>query len=115
MAHAQPHTLRVAVIGGLTRATDQWRRAGEAIGVEVEHHDGQSAGRRSGDIASIVRRADIVLIITDLNSHNGVAVARKSALAHARPHLLVKRLRPDGLASAIADALAVARTEKVAS
>jgi hypothetical protein len=101
--------LRVAVIGGLTRATDQWRRAGEAIGVRVEHHDGQSQGRRAGDIESIVRRADVVLVITDLNSHNGVAHARKAALAHARPHLLLKRLRPDGLAAAIAEAQATSR------
>ena len=97
--------LKVAVIGGLTRATDQWKRAGAALGVELEHHDGQSAGRRAGDIASIVRRADVVLIITDLNSHNGVAQARRGALAHGRPHLLLRRLRPDGLAVAIAEAL----------
>ena len=98
--------LRVAVIGGLTRATDQWRRAGHAIGVDVEHHDGQSGGHRAGDITSIVRRADVVLVITDLNSHNGVAHARRAALAHGRPHLLLRRLRPDGLAAAIAEALA---------
>ena len=101
--------LRVAVIGGLTRATDQWRRAGDAIGVRVEHHDGQSQGRRADNIEAIVRRADVVLVITDLNSHNGVAHARRSAIAHARPHLLVRRLRPDGLAAAIAEALATAR------
>lgn len=98
--------LKVAVVGGLTRATEQWRRAGRAIGVELEHHDGQSAGRRAADIQAIVRRADVVLIITDLNSHNGVAQARRAALAHARPHLLLRRLRPDGVAKAIAEALA---------
>ena len=115
----QPHTssptLRVAVIGGLTRATDQWRRAGRALGLQVEHHDGQSGGRRSDDIDAIVRRADVVLIITELNSHNGVAHARRGAVAHGRPHLLLRRLRPDGLAAAVADALAPARTARVAS
>jgi hypothetical protein len=108
MAHLSTRT-RVAVIGGLSRATDQWRRAGDAIGVELEHHDGQAAGQRAATIASIVRRADVVLIITDLNSHNGVAVARKAALAHGRPHLLVRRLRPDGVAAAIAEAQAITR------
>jgi tetratricopeptide (TPR) repeat protein len=101
--------LRVAVIGGLTRATDQWKRAARAIGVQVEHHDGQSGGRRGGDIEAIVRRADVVLVITDLNSHNGVSHARRAALAHGRPHLLLRRLRPDGMAAAIAEAFATAR------
>ena len=109
-----PPSLRVAVIGGLSRATDQWRRAGAAIGVHLEHHDGQAAGRRASDIASIVRRADVVLIITDLNSHNGVAVARRAALAHGRPHLLLRRLRPDGVAAAIHEAM-TARPQLAAS
>ena len=110
-----PPQLRVAVIGGLTRATDQWLRAGAAIGGQLEHHDGQSAGRRAADIAAIVRRADIVLIITDLNSHNGVAQARRAALAHQRPHLLLRRLRPDGVAQAIVEAQATARQLQAAS
>jgi hypothetical protein len=115
LASKFPAPLRVAVIGGLTRATDQWRRAGAAIGVHLEHHDGQSAGRRAADIAAIVRRADVVIIITDLNSHNGVALARRAALAHGRAHLLVRRLRPDGVAQAISDALATARAAQAAS
>lgn len=115
LATKHPPQLRVAVIGGLTRATDQWRRAGAAIGVQLEHHDGQSAGRRAADIAAIVRRADIVLIITDLNSHNGVAQARRAALAHERPHLLLRRLRPDGVAHAIAEAQATTRPLQAAS
>jgi hypothetical protein len=111
MTQATPSTpsLRVAVIGGLSRATDQWRRAGDAIGVHLEHHDGRAEGHRAATIASIVRRADVVLIITDLNSHNGVAVARKAAVAHGRPHALLRRLRPDGVAAAISDALALPR------
>ena len=115
LATRHPPQLRVAVIGGLTRATEQWRRAGAAIGVQLEHHDGQSAGRRAADIAAIVRRADVVLILTDLNSHNGVAQARRAALAHHRPHLLLRRLRPDGVAEAIALAQATPRPLQAAS
>ena len=44
-------------------------------------------------VAAAVRRADIVVIITDPNSHGGVGVARRAAISAARPHLLVKRLR----------------------
>jgi hypothetical protein len=96
--------LRVAVIGGLSRAGELWSRAGASIGIDLEHHDGRTSGRGSHEIVAAVRRADVVVIITDPNSHGGVGVARRAAIAADRPHLLVKRLRPDGLAAAIADA-----------
>jgi hypothetical protein len=105
--------LRVAVIGGLTRAAALWARAGNSIDVELEHHSGQTRGRGAQEIVAAVHRADVVVIITDPNSHGGVAVARRAASARACPHLLVKHLRPAGLGAVLADALAVARAANV--
>ncbi len=101
--------LRVVVVGGLSRATHLWERAGDVHGVQLEHHDGRSAGRRREAITAAVRRADVVVIITEPNSHSGVEAARRAALTHGRPHLLVQRLRPNDLGSAITDALARGR------
>jgi hypothetical protein len=98
--------IRVVVIGGLSRAGELWSRAGASIGVKLEHHDGRTRGRGAAEIEAAVRRADIVVIITDPNSHGGVAVARRAAILAARPHVLVKRLRPNGLAAVLADASA---------
>lgn len=98
------HPTKVVVIGGLSRAGELWSRAGHSIGVDLEHHDGRTRGRGAQEIAAAVRRADVVVIITDPNSHGGVAVARRAAIAAARPHVLVKRLRPNGLAAVLADA-----------
>ena len=106
---SQHHPIRVVVIGGLSRAGELWSRAGQSLGVALEHHDGRTRGRGSQEIAAAVRRADVVVIITDPNSHGGVAVARRAAVLAARPHLLVKRLRPNGLAAVLADASALAR------
>ncbi len=105
----QRERIRVAVVGGLSRAGEQWSRAGELIGVELEHHDGRTRGRGSHEIVAAVRRADVVVIITDPNSHGGVAVARRAAISAARPHLLVKHLRPGGLSAVLGDALTAAR------
>jgi hypothetical protein len=102
------HRTKVVVIGGLSRAGELWSRAGQSLGIELEHHDGRTRGRGSDEIVAAVRRADVVVIITDPNSHGGVAVARRAAIAAARPHVLVKRLRPGGLAAVLADA-AIAR------
>ncbi|HEY0193691.1 MAG TPA: DUF2325 domain-containing protein [Kofleriaceae bacterium] len=105
------HRTRVAVIGGLSRAGDLWTRAGDALGVDLEHHDGRIRGRGFGEISSAVRRADVVVIITDPNSHGGVSAARRAAVAHDRPHTLVKRLRPSDLAGVIAEIQAVERAK----
>ena len=107
--------LRVAVIGGLTRASTLWSRVGEEIDVELEHHSGQTRGRGAQEIVAVVHRADVVVIITDPNSHGGVGVARRAASARACPHLLVKHVRPAGLAAVLADALAVTRATSLAN
>lgn len=97
--------LRVAVIGGLSRANDLWVRTGSQYGLDLEQHDGNIHGRGSAEVASIVRRADIVVIITNPNSHGGVETARRVAIACDRPFVLVERLRPHGL-PAVLDSLA---------
>ncbi|HVK78205.1 MAG TPA: DUF2325 domain-containing protein [Kofleriaceae bacterium] len=112
---ANTHRMRVAIVGGLSRAHGQWERAGDALGVELEHHAGQTQGRHSDELAAVVRRADVVVIITNPNSHNGVAVARRTAQRWSRPHLLIKHLRPDGLGPVLADALAMGRTRAAVS
>jgi hypothetical protein len=108
MSLSNRRRIRVAVVGGLTRATDQWTDAGRALGVQLEHHDGRVHGRRADDLESLVRRADVVVIITDLNSHNGVTIARKAAVNAALPHRLVRRLRPNGLSAVLTETLAEA-------
>lgn len=98
--------LRVAVIGGLTRATHEWERAGQALGVRLEHHDGRTAGGRAETLAAIVRRAELVITLTVPNSHGAVTIARRVANHHGNAFVLVERLRPSGLAAVIDDALA---------
>lgn len=105
---------RIAIVGGLTRATHEWERMGTELGLVVEHHDGRTHGHRAATLASIVRRADIVVAITIPNSHNAVSIARKTAALHGRAYVQVKRLRPNGLLALVVDALAIARTAELA-
>ena len=112
---SSPGRIKVAVVGGLSRAGELWSRAGHSLGVELEHHDGRIRGRGAHEIAAAVRRADVVVIITDPNSHGGVGVARRAAIAAARPHVLVKHLRPAGLAAVLADAMATGSARPLAA
>lgn len=105
---------RIAVVGGLSRANHEWERAGRAIGVVVEHHDGDAHGCRAATLAAIVQRADVVIAITMPNSHGAIAIARRVASRWGRALVRVKRLSPHGLGPVVADALALARTHELA-
>ena len=51
------------------------------------------AGKSSlASLTSLVRRSDVVFVVTDVNSHNAVLHARKVARRHHRAVRLVRRL-----------------------
>ena len=104
---------RIAVVGGLSRSNHDWERAGAAIGVVVEHHDGVAHGCRAATLAAIVQRADVVIAITMPNSHGAIAIARRIAMRCGSALVRVKRLSPSGLGPLVADALAIARTQEL--
>ena len=98
--------LRVGVIGGVDRAAALYERALDRIGCSLEHHTGQMAGRGAAGLAALIDRVDLVVIVTDVNSHNAVIAARRLAVARHRRHVLVRRCSPSGLVkrvSALAD------------
>jgi hypothetical protein len=73
------NTRRIAFVGGLDRLAPELVAEGEACGVEVELHTGNVHGRRAEGLASVVSRADLVVLVTDLNSHGGVFHAKREA------------------------------------
>jgi hypothetical protein len=71
--------IRVAFIGGIDRIERQIVSFGEQIGVEVEVHSGRTSGQSTDRIGALVRRADLLVIVTGTNSHNAVRVAKREA------------------------------------
>jgi uncharacterized protein DUF2325 len=85
--------MRVAVIGGLERHEAQIeRRAGE-LGHTVEFHRGRVGGRRTEELEAIVSRSEIVIIVTQVNSH-AMYLAKKAADRHARRALIARTCSP---------------------
>ena len=72
-----------------------------AVGCEIEHHTGHMTGRGADGLASIIHRADMVVILTDVNSHNAVLAARRLATARGCPHYLMRRCSPRNLVALI--------------
>jgi hypothetical protein len=94
---------RIGLVGGPTRAAQQLERTAAGVGYQLEHHTGETAGRGAPTLESLVRRVDILLILTDLNSHNGVVAARKLATTYGRPHVLLRRCGPARLTEILTD------------
>jgi hypothetical protein len=95
--------MRIGIIGGLDRNARDLAAVAEADGHELETHTGAVAGSSSaGSLRALVARADLVFVLTDVNSHNAVHIARRAARMHDVPLRIVRRLGPTQLAAQLA-------------
>jgi hypothetical protein len=83
--------VRIAWIGGVERNEVQLGRIALEAGHDVEFHSGHIGGRGAGELRAIVERADFVVILTDVNSHGAVLLARKVCRQLGRTALLTRR------------------------
>jgi hypothetical protein len=83
--------MRIGVIGGTERSLTLYEDMAAAHGSRVEFHDGKMAGRGTAALDTMVQRADLVVIITQINSHAAVRRAQKFCRKNRRPVLIVRR------------------------
>jgi hypothetical protein len=92
--------MRIGIIGGLDRNARELEAVAAAGGHRVETHTGVIGGSASSaSLKALVARADLVFVLTDVNSHNAVHIARRSARAHGIPLRIVRRLSASHLAA----------------
>jgi hypothetical protein len=85
--------MRIGIIGGLERRARELENIAVARGHQLELHTGVIAGPSSAaGLRALVARADLVLVVTDVNSHNGVRMARRQARISKRPIRLLRRM-----------------------
>jgi hypothetical protein len=89
--------MKIGVVGGVERLESQLKTVASDAGHELEFHGGHMRGQGSGRLRSLVERADLVVIQTDVNSHGAVIQARALARRAHRPVHLVRRLGPSSL------------------
>lgn len=58
----------------------------------IEFHSGDVGGRGSASLEAVVARSELLVVITDVNSHGSVQLSRKLAKAKGVPRLVVRRL-----------------------
>jgi hypothetical protein len=86
--------MRVVVVGGVERTENRLQETAEELGHELEFHGGHMDGRRADGLRNAVERADFVIVVTDVNSHGAVQVARREARRFGRGVVVMRRCSP---------------------
>jgi hypothetical protein len=91
--------MRIGIVGGAKRTEPLFRRVAEERAHELEFHCGMTSSRSSSSLEALIRRCDVVVITTDINSHNAVRKARELAREQGRELLLCRRFGLNSLKS----------------
>jgi Uncharacterized protein conserved in bacteria (DUF2325) len=83
--------MRIGVIGGTEKSLTRYEQLAREHGSSVEFHDGKMAGRGTATLDTMVQRSDLIVIITQINSHAAVRRAQKFCRKERRPVLIVRR------------------------
>ena len=85
--------MRIGIVGGLDREARALEAIALARGHQLEVHTGVIAGSASAaGLRALVARSDLVIVVTGVNSHNGVRMARRQARISRRPLRLLRRI-----------------------
>jgi hypothetical protein len=90
----------IGVVGGLDRDAHRLVSLARAAGHDADIHTGHVGGATGvQSLRTLVARADVILVLTDVNSHNAVHLTRRLARAHRKPLHLMRRFGTSQFAS----------------
>jgi hypothetical protein len=85
--------MRIGLIGGLDRSVAALQALARNQGHEVGFHTGVMAGPASAaSLRALVARSELVILVTDINSHNAVRATRREARLRQRPLKIVRKM-----------------------
>lgn len=83
--------MRIGIVGGAECSEHSYRRIAEQASHELEFHAGATTSTSSRSLQAMIKRCDVVVITTDVNSHNAVRLARSLARQNGRRAVLCRR------------------------
>ena len=98
--------MRIGWVGGLDRNEAIYEKMAASAGHTIEFHNGRVGGRGAEDMRKLIGRADVVVILTEINSHGGVILAKRLAQKLGRGTLVLRSCGVSRFA-AFLDALAI--------
>jgi hypothetical protein len=92
--------MRIGIVGGVDRSASSLQDIARANGHQLELHTGDlTSAAAASTLRALVGRAELVVVVTDVNSHNGVRTARREARRQQRSLKLVRRMGPTQFAA----------------
>jgi hypothetical protein len=86
--------MHIGIVGGLDRNEGVYQGLAQRAGHSFEHHNGHLVGRGTASLDTLVERCDVVVVVTDVNSHAAVWRARRIAKQRGIRCLLMSRCGP---------------------
>jgi hypothetical protein len=85
------------------RSEPAYRDVAARAGHTLEFHSGHTGGRGSPALVGLARAADLLIVVTDVNSHNAVQLARREARKFGVRVALFRRLSPARFGAFVAE------------
>jgi hypothetical protein len=82
--------LRVAFVGGVECIDRQLVALGDELGIEVEVHHGHMRSQSKQRLVALVARTNVLVLVTGVNSHGAVAIAKREAERSGAEVLILK-------------------------
>ena len=82
--------LRVAFVGGVECVDRQLLALGEELGIAIEVHQGHMKSQSRQRLVSLIARANLLVLVTGVNSHGAVSVAKREAERAGTPIRILK-------------------------
>ena len=83
--------MHIGWVGGLDRSDSTFEQLAAAAGHKLEFHNGDVRGNGFKALRGLVKRSRFVIILTTINSHQGVQLTKRLAHKHNCPSIVMQR------------------------
>jgi hypothetical protein len=83
--------MHICWVGGIDRSAEVIARTAERAGHSIEVHTGHVGGRGGTRLEGSIERADLVIIVLEVNSHGGVLKAKEIARRCGRRSVMIRK------------------------
>lgn len=107
--------MHIGFVGGLDRNGGAYEDMAARAGHRFEHHNGHLAGRGSASLDTLIDRCDVVVVVTDVNSHAAVWRVRRLARQLGRRCVLTSRCGPSKFSALLSELSSQEAPQRVAA